>query len=422
MRARTMAIDNERVTPDARGMNRRKFLEHCSAAAVALALGGRRAAWAQGQADSEALPGSPRWPGSFRASDFYNRAADLSEVMQIGRRIPEGDVTAYLREWTTLRDRALAQAERLERERRSISAGNAYLRASNYSGRIYNLYLRLGDRSKGVAAYRVVRDQFNHGIDLFGDSAPLERVRIPYQGKMLAGFFFPVSRPVAARWPAVYRTGGADSVKENSYHGSTWAPFLERGVSCLVMDAPGQGEALNQDGLNLPATFETAVTAAVDYLSQRPDVDSRRIGVYGTSMGGYFAGRGAAFEKRPVAVVLQSTWYDVLEDSYNYCPSFRPHVRYMIGAGSDAEARRMLAEFNFRGLAEKIEVPISIVHGEKDDVVRVESAKRLVSEISSREKQFKIVPGAHHNLDGEVLELVDWICARLVSSKETAKG
>ncbi len=144
----------------------------------------------------------------------------------------------------------------------------------------------------------------------------------------------------------------------------------------------------------------------------RPDVDPQRIGLYGVSTGGYYAERGAAFEKRPVAVALQGACYDLLEDCYEYCPSFRPHLRYMIGAGSDAEARKILSDYNLRGLTAKITAPINIVHGANDDAVRVSGAERFYKEIASKDKKFAAIE-ASHNLDQSILDLVDWITAHL---------
>jgi dienelactone hydrolase len=397
-----------------RGSSRRHFLAQVSAAGVVASFPGLAA---ESPRDDELLVGSPREPSvGIRDSDFYTRSNDLGEAMEMTRRVRKGDLDSYLREWTAIRDRTRQKADLFERDGRRVTAANTYLRASNYSNRIYNLYLRLGDRGKGIPAYRVVRDLFNHGVELAGDGIPFERVRFGYKNHELNGFFFPAAAAVRGRRaPAVYRTGGADSVKESSYSTSTWAPFVERGVSCLVFDAPGQGEALNLQDLPLIAPFEHVVTAAVDYLAGRADVAPDRIGVYGTSMGGYFAGRGAAFEKRPAALVLQSAWYDVLADSYDHCPSFRPHLRYMIGASDDADARRILGDFNFRGVAARITTPIAIAHGDQDEVVRFEGGRRLFDEVASREKAFTAVPNSRHNLDGEVTNLVDWMCGRLTA-------
>ena len=43
---------------------------------------------------------------------------------------------------------------------------------------------------------------------------------------------------------------------------------------------------------------EAAVTAIVDWLLTRHEVDTTRIGLWGVSLGGYYAPRAAAFEKR----------------------------------------------------------------------------------------------------------------------------
>jgi fermentation-respiration switch protein FrsA (DUF1100 family) len=321
-------------------------------------------------------------------------------------------MSAYVSEWTRVRDRALDRAQKFESAGRRVSAADAYLQASHYTNRLYILYLRLGDASKAQPTYRQSRELFDKGAALAGPALPYERVSVPYGKLKLSGIFVAARGVSPGRHPVVYRTGGTDSVKEGSFMTMVWEPFINRGVSCFLMDAPGQGEALNEQHLTFPPDFERAITAAVDYLVTRPDVDPARIGIYGVSTGGYYAERGAAFEKRPVAVALQGACYDLLEDCYEYCPSFRKHLRYMIGAGSDAEARKRLAAYNLRGLASKITQPISIVHGQNDDAVKISGAERFYKEVASREKKF--APQATgHNLDVAIGELVDWLTARI---------
>jgi dienelactone hydrolase len=399
---------------------RRTFLMRLSAAA-AVAAAGARTRMEASDAASERLVGSPRWVGSFRASDFKDRFQVLAEVLEANRRILPNDEGSYVSEWSALRDRALARAHAFENAGRSVSAGDSYMQASDYTGRLYILYLRLGDAARAQPTYREMRELFEKGIVLAGPALPYEAVSIPYGNTMLSGIFVPAAGNAKVRFPVVYRTGGTDSTKESSYMTMVWSPFVDRGVSCLLLDAPGQGQALNEQGLKFPAEFERIITATVDYLTTRSDVDPARIGVYGVSTGGYFAERGAVFEKRPVAVALQGACYDMLEDCYEYCPSFRPHLRYMIGASSDAAARKLLSNYNLRGLCSKITVPVDIVHGAKDKAVRVAGAERFYKEIASRDKHLKITP-AGHNLDQSITDLVDWITARVHAARGSLSG
>ena len=96
---------------------------------------------------------------------------------------------------------------------------------------------------------------------------------------------------------------GLDSTKEHMYTSSHWAELAARGISCLMVDCPGSGEALRLQGLTARVDTEAWATACVDYLLARPDVDPARIGLAGWSLGGYYAPRAAAFEKRLALVV-----------------------------------------------------------------------------------------------------------------------
>jgi alpha-beta hydrolase superfamily lysophospholipase len=261
--------------------------------------------------------------------------------------------------------------------------------------------------------YARVRDLFNHGADLAGPKLGIERVKIPYKGTTLKGWFAAAGSDARPR-PAVYHTGGADTTKETNFFRSfVWAPYLERDVSALLLDAPGQGEALNLDGLALKANFEEVSDAVSGYLVSRRDVDPKRIGIYGSSMGGYLAGRAAAFDNRWTAVALQTCWFDMLRDSYEYSPHFRTQLRFMTASSSDQDARNILADFNMRGIANKIKTPIFGVHGEHDEVIRVNGAKDLFAQISSAEKRLKIAPDARHNMDEEIPGLIDWLAMRI---------
>jgi dipeptidyl aminopeptidase/acylaminoacyl peptidase len=121
---------------------------------------------------------------------------------------------------------------------------------------------------------------------------PGERVEVPYAGSTLAAILRKPPRDV--RPPIMVMAMGLDSTKEEmeAYE----QPFLARGIATLAFDGPGQGEA--QYAFAIRGDYEVPVKAVIDHVKTRADVDSSRIGMWGVSLGGYYAPRAAAFDKR----------------------------------------------------------------------------------------------------------------------------
>jgi hypothetical protein len=110
---------------------------------------------------------------------------------------------------------------------------------------------------------------------------PGERVMIPYEGKHLAATF---RRPHGiARPPLVLMTMGLDSTKEELL--TFEDNFLRRGMAILAFDGPGQGEA--EYDFPIRADYEAVTGTVIDWVeSERKDIDSTRIGIWGISLGG----------------------------------------------------------------------------------------------------------------------------------------
>ena len=133
---------------------------------------------------------------------------------------------------------------------------------------------------------------------------PGERVEIPYQGKMLAGI---LRKPAGdERPPVMVMAVGLDSTKEET--DAYEAPFLARGMATLVFDGPGQGEA--QYDFAIRGDYEVPVDAVLDFIETRRDLDAARIGMWGVSLGGYYAPRAAAFDKRIKACIALGGPFD----------------------------------------------------------------------------------------------------------------
>ena len=104
--------------------------------------------------------------------------------------------------------------------------------------------------------------------------------------------------------PIVIMVNGADSVKEE-YH--NWArQFVRRGLNVLTMDGPGQGEMLGRLPMR-PDAWEEPIGAAIDALADSGRVDTSRVGLWGSSMGGFLVLRAAAFEPRSRSTARSSS-------------------------------------------------------------------------------------------------------------------
>ena len=218
---------------------------------------------------------------------------------------------------------------------------------------------------------------------------PGERVQIPYEGRTLAGI---LRKPPGYDKPAVVVMAvGLDSTKEegDAYE----APFLARGMATLIFDGPGQGEG--QYEFAIRGDYEVPVKAVLDYVGTRRDLDSSRIGMWGVSLGGYYAPRAAAFDQRIRACIALGgpfNWgaaWDGLPELTREAFRVRSHC------ATQEEARAHAATLSLQGLAHNITCPIFIVNGRLDRIVPAADAERLAREVKGPATLMMIEDGNH---------------------------
>jgi dipeptidyl aminopeptidase/acylaminoacyl peptidase len=239
---------------------------------------------------------------------------------------------------------------------------------------------------------------------------PGERVSIPFEGATLHGN---LRRPSGAARPAVVvMCMGLDSAKEemNAYEND----FLARGLATLAFDGPGQGEAEFTHAIR--GDYEAPVKAVCDWLESRQDVDAARIGLWGVSLGGYYAPRAAAYERRARACVSLSgpyRWVDVF-DAAN--PLTRAAFRVRSHSRSDEEAREKAAALTLEGVAEGISCPLLVVAGEHDNLIPLSHARRMVEEAGAH-AELLVVAGGNHVANNVWYryrpQSADWLAQRL---------
>ena len=243
------------------------------------------------------------------------------------------------------------------------------------------------DTEQMKAAHRKAVECRNLALPLL--DPPGERVLIPYEGRNLVANLRKPAGVVGP--PVVVMCMGLDSTKEEM--DSNESVFLARGMATLAFDGPGQGEG--EYDFAIRGDYEVVVKAVVNYVETRSDVDAGRIGLWGVSLGGYFAPRACAFEKRIKACIALSGPYE-WADFFDRLPDLtRNTFQVRSKSPNEAEARKRAATLSLKDVASKITCPLFIVAGKRDRIVPWQEGERLAAAASGPVVRCFIDDGNH---------------------------
>jgi pimeloyl-ACP methyl ester carboxylesterase len=353
--------------------------------------------------------------------------AEIGEVNRIGLRLRDrvGDDKAWFREWA----REAAAVEAAGRAHlsagRKASAATYLLRAANY----YHVGERfLQPKSEGLDAYR-------RGVECFRDAARsiarprIEHVEIPFEGSSLPAVLVH-AEPGANRSggaPAMVFFDGFDVTKEIQYFKGV-PDLVARGIACLIVDGPGNGESVRFRNLYLRHDTESYASAVYEYLAARAEIDPRRIGVMAISLGGYYAPRAAAFEQRFACCVAWGAQWDYWQvwkerfdrlDAGNSPSLSVPwrHLLWIFDVATREQAMQRLEGFRLDGVVQRITCPFLLVHGEGDEQIPLAIAQKCFDAVGSKNKTLKVFSreegGYHHcqidNVSIGVAYMWDWV-------------
>jgi dienelactone hydrolase len=238
-------------------------------------------------------------------------------------------------------------------------------------------------------------------------------VQIAYQGHLLDALFYPARGKAATRLPVVYNYAGADGILLRGEDGGA-SHYVRRGMSFIDVDGPGHGGTLREKKLYAPPDSERVAKAVIDYLVTRSDVDPDRIGLHGSSMGGYSAPRCATAEKRIQAVAVWSGAYSLVDDIFDYYPPIQDRLRWLMGAKDLKEAREKMKEFSLEGRAQLIECPLLVGYSHDDRVMDPRGALRLYQKsINSRKREMLDGVGHGEKRFDRRTYVADWFMKQL---------
>ena len=313
------------------------------------------------------------------------------DIVELGQKVKSFNPESWHGEHARMAERNEQRAQKALAEGNKVTASEYFLRAAGF-WRSAIIYLAEAD-PRMLKEYARLKENFDKAWTLV--PAPFERVEIPFEGKVLHGFFYAARAPQGRKAPVVFNYGGADGLLMSGRADGGSGQYRARGMSFLDVDGPGQGWAVRMDKIYATPDTERYAKAVVDFLVARPDVDPDRIGIHGSSMGGYTAPRACTVEKRFKACAVWSGAHSLQQDIWDYYPPIRERLRWLIGAKDFEDGRKRMGEYTLEGRADKIECPLLVGYSIDDRVMDPRGALRLFkSAVNAKPSQ--MIDGTGH--------------------------
>jgi dienelactone hydrolase len=236
---------------------------------------------------------------------------------------------------------------------------------------------------------------------------------LPWRGGRLTGWLLRSRQP--APHPVVVQLCGIGGSREEYEVGSRY--LLERGITALLVDVPGQGETRLFEGLYLDQHVTEAIGACVDVaLADRHG--NGRVGLWGNSAGGWLAALTACEDPR-IAAVCMNGGTDRPTEILDRYPRFVAELQQMTGRDDPVQAREMIDGMTLDGeRLRALRCPLHVVHGTPDQVFRVEGARRVYDGAASTDKTLTEYADGDHCVSNRSHEkhvlIADWFADRLV--------
>ncbi len=266
-----------------------------------------------------------------------------------------------------------------------------------------------------LAAYRKSQENFHKAARYF--DPPLERVEMPFKGQAGEGrtSIGLLRKPKgAAKPPVVVIWGGIDAFKEERPSD----PYLQAGLATLAIDMPGVADAPVAGSVSAERQWD----AVFDYIANRADLDSSRIGIHGGSTGGYWATklahthagrvRAAVNQGGPAHFAFQKDWI-VKAQRGEYPFELAETLACAFGRSTGDEWIEYAPKLSLldQGLLEKPCAPLLCVNGVKDSVFPIDDMYLLLEHGSPKAGRF--YPGGHMGGGNSQAVIIQWLKAKL---------
>lgn len=333
----------------------------------------------------------------FKRNEALQRAMPVTRMVDYG--MPESRAQAAHEEttlgarWETALEVIAAELEAEGDFRGSAAALNFAQMAENF------------DTPERVARYSRATETFAKWA---ATQPNVSRFSLAFGAARLAGW--KLGAPSASPRPAVIVVGGMSGWSTSFV--STAEAFATRGIDCVLLDGPGQGDTRIKHGLGLQAGFPAAVARVAETLL---DAGAPAVGIMGNSMGGLFAAMSAVGSDRISACCINGA------PTRLFLPDFRTareQLAAMFGASNADEAMdtseiaAALKSLQFDGTSRPLTCPVLVCEGGADPLVPLGSQHDFLIGNDNSQSDIATWPDGEHTIYNHAQarneRVVDW--------------
>jgi pimeloyl-ACP methyl ester carboxylesterase len=338
---------------------------------------------------------------------FTANGVDASDYKRITSSLTSWD--EWCAGWSRGAEEHLALAHEALQQGRNLSAGESFARAATYFH--FGKFLFVHDPEQAKATHLRAVESLTQALPLLDPVG--RREEIAFDGSFIVGILRTPS--TTGPHPTVILIPGLDSTKEEFRE--VERSFLDRGLATFSLDGPGQGES--EWTLPIRPDWEIVGAAVIERLFTLSEVDPQRIGVWGVSLGGYYAARLAAADLPIQATIALAGPYDLGAAWENLNPLTRRAFEVRSFSSNPDEARLLAQQLTLADVASQIRRPLLAIIGRKDRLFPYTDAQRLVQGAQGPTELLLLEDGNHgcanvvyrHRPYG-----ADWMARRLEGS------
>jgi len=335
---------------------------------------------------------------------FCSNGVEVSDYARITKDLEHWN--DWCAAWCTGAEVHLELAEASLANGHLLSAGEFYARAATYFH--FGKFLFVHDPDQAKAAHARAVDALNKAMPLF--APPGRREEIDFEGSKIVGLFRTPN--TGGPHPTVILIPGLDSTKEEFRE--IERAFLDRGMATFSVDGPGQGEA--EWTLAIRPEWDNVGAVIIDHLTTMPDVDSSRLGVWGVSLGGFYAARMASSDLPIKGTISLAGPYNMGASWENLNPLTRHAFQVRSFSATPEEAERRARDMTLEGYTSNITTPLLVIMGKRDRLFPWQDGERLAGEVRGESELLLLEEGNHgganviyrHRPQG-----ADWMAKRL---------